>query len=149
MIPLHLLGKHCALVCSMISGTWSKSNMDRRVSDWGKTDAAVQTHSNKHSRTHNCRDNKHSLNPLGDYKSTYSGSTWLCQLQIPHWSCRPSTLSTMNSQVFFFCTAWSMCMKSNTCTYWPQCIMAFLLYMRDTDAETCLLSWASVLFKVL
>lgn len=36
-------------------------------------------------------DVKHSLNPLEDYKSTYSGSTWRCQLLIPRRSCGPFT----------------------------------------------------------
>lgn len=65
---------------------------DRRTQWWLKeTDAAVQTRweKKKSSHTYGC-DSKHSSNPLGDYKSTYTRSAWL--FQIPRLSRSHSTL---------------------------------------------------------
>ena len=66
-----------------------------------------------HVCTYNSRDSKHSLNPLRDYQSTYSGSTWLCQMQTPHCSCCHCTLL----QVAYF--------KEPIWTWWiPKCLAA-------------------------
>lgn len=64
---------------------------------------------------------------MHDYKSTYSGSTWPCQLQILHWSCCTSTLlhaAYLKQLIWtrwilvFTYHAWSMSTEKLTCTHW-------------------------------
>lgn len=79
-----LIRKGCALASSMISGIWWKSKTDRlRDSEWRKQ-MQLCRHSNKHARTHNCCDSKHSLNPCGITNPLIVG-------QLDHVSCRSCT----------------------------------------------------------
>jgi len=66
--------------------------MENTVLNWGEhMQPCEHTQISTHAHTHIGCDIKHSSNPLEDYKPTYPRSAWICQLQIPLWSCCPFT----------------------------------------------------------